>query len=86
VAKEKVWLGTREAAEQLGVTLRTLYRLIDDGEIPAYQIGRVIRVRVEDLTGYLAAARISPGDLRHLHESTAAVAEPGHRSLGLSGQ
>ncbi len=75
LTKDKVWLGTREAAEQLGVTLRTLYRLIDDGEIPAYQIGRVIRVRSDDLATYLASARITPGDLRHLHESSGLVQE-----------
>ena len=29
------WLGTTEAAERLGVVPRTLYRMIDEGSIPA---------------------------------------------------
>ena len=44
------WVGTREAADELGVTLRMLYRLIDEGRLPAYKMGRVIRLRSEDLT------------------------------------
>jgi excisionase family DNA binding protein len=52
------WLGTTEAAHYLGLTPRTLYRLIDDGALPAYRIGRVIRVRVADLDDYIEASRI----------------------------
>ena len=32
------------AARQLGITARTLYRLINEGEIPAYKLGRVLRL------------------------------------------
>ena len=37
------WLSTKEACERLGVTLRTLYRLMDEGQLPGYKIGRLIR-------------------------------------------
>jgi excisionase family DNA binding protein len=60
------WLGTREAAEALGISLRTLYRLIDEGELTAYQIGRNIRLREGDVSAYLDKVRIKPGTLRHL--------------------
>lgn len=46
------WAGTREASELLGITLRTLYRLIDEGQLPAYKMGRVIRLKVEDVEDY----------------------------------
>ncbi len=49
------------------VTPRTLYRLIDQGQLPSYQMGRVIRLKQEDLDGYLERARIEPGALRHLY-------------------
>lgn len=62
-----VWLGTREAAEELGVTLRTLYRFIDEGMIPAYKFGRVIRLKAEDVSGFIEASRITPGSLEHLY-------------------
>lgn len=64
---EPVWLGTQEAARHLGITPRTLYRLIDEGEIPAYKLGRVLRLRLDDVTAFLESARVRPGDLVHLY-------------------
>jgi excisionase family DNA binding protein len=72
---DREWLGTKEAAEAIGITLRTLYRLIDDGRIPAYQIGRVIRVRASDLERYLETVKIQPGDLRHLYDHSGVAAD-----------
>ena len=60
---DSLWLSTGEAAEALGVTPRTLYRLVDGGTLPAYRIGRLIRVRSDDLASYLRDCRIAPGDL-----------------------
>ncbi|MCU1491589.1 MAG: DNA-binding protein [Acidimicrobiaceae bacterium] len=61
------WLSTRHAADYLGVNLRTLYRFIDEGAIPGYKFGRVIRLKESDLERYVEAARIVPGSLEHLH-------------------
>lgn len=61
------WLGTTAASHYLGITPRTLYRLIDRGQIPAYALGRVYRVRRGDLDAYLASVRVAPGSLGHLH-------------------
>lgn len=61
------WLGTTEAAERLGVVPRTLYRMIDEGAIPAYKMGRVIRLKEADLDAYLEAHRVAPGSLSHLY-------------------
>lgn len=61
------WLGTTAAARHLGITPRTLYRLIDHGEVPAYAMGRVYRLRRRDLDAYLASVRVTPGTLGHLH-------------------
>lgn len=60
------WMGTKKGAAYIGVTQRTLYRLIDDGQVPAYKIGRVIRVRRDDLDDFLEVSRIEPGTLEHL--------------------
>lgn len=62
------WLSSKEAAERLGVSLRTLYRLIDEGQLVGYQIGRNIRLRHEDIDDYVQRSRIAPGDLRHLYQ------------------
>lgn len=61
------WLSTAEASERLGVTLRTLYRLVDEGQLPAYKIGRVIRLKEDDIETFLETARIQPGTLAHLY-------------------
>jgi excisionase family DNA binding protein len=61
------WLGTTEAARYLGVVPRTLYRMIDEGQVPAYKMGRVIRVRRADVDVFLESTRVQPGSLRHLY-------------------
>ena len=61
------WLSTKEAAERLGVTLRSLYRFIDEGDLAAYKFGRVIRLREDDVHRYMEACRIQPGQLEHLY-------------------
>lgn len=66
-SSEVAWLGTTEACAKLGISNRTLYRLIDNGEIPAYRIGRVVRLKDADLDAYLERARITPGELGHLY-------------------
>jgi excisionase family DNA binding protein len=66
VAEQARWLSTKDASARLGVTLRTLYRFIDDGDLVAYKFGRVIRLREEDLERFVEACRIAPGELEHL--------------------
>jgi len=61
------WVSTREASRQLGITVRTLYRLIDGGQIAAYKFGRVIRMKQPDIDDYIERARIAPGELEHLY-------------------
>jgi len=65
--EEVVWLSTREAAAQLGITTRTLYRMIDNGQLPAYKFGRVIRLKEHELEAFVESARIVPGELEHLY-------------------
>ena len=60
-------MGTPDAATYLGVSPQTLYQLIDEGLLPAYQLGRVIRIKVSDLDWYIASARIEPGAITELH-------------------
>lgn len=61
------WMGTRDACERLGVTLRTLYRFIDEGQLPAYKMGRVIRLQESDIDTFIERMRITPGTLDHLY-------------------
>jgi excisionase family DNA binding protein len=68
---DDLWLGTQDAARQLGITARTLYRLINEGEIPAYKLGRVLRLKLSDVESFLNQVRVQPGDLEHLYPKRA---------------
>ncbi len=61
------WLSTAEAARRLGITPRTLYRFIDEGQLPAYRFGRVIRLKEAEVDGFIETCRIQPGTLEHLY-------------------
>ncbi|MCB1027560.1 MAG: helix-turn-helix domain-containing protein, partial [Microthrixaceae bacterium] len=37
MADQIAWLNTDQAAKRLGITARTLYRFIDEGQVPAYR-------------------------------------------------
>ena len=69
---EITWLSTREAARRLGITTRTLYRLIDSGQLPAYKFGRVIRLQEPEIDAFIDASRIEPGALEHLYADSGA--------------
>ena len=61
------WLSTSEAARRLGITPRTLYRLIDEGQVPAYKFGRVIRLKQSEVDQFIEDSRVQPGSLEHLY-------------------
>jgi excisionase family DNA binding protein len=81
------WLSTQDAAKRLGVTPRTLYRFIDEGQLAAYRFGRVIRLQLAEVDEFIERCRIQPGSLEHLYpESVASVGGAvGSASGGVSG-
>ena len=66
----KEWLSSKEAASRIGITQRTLYRFIDEGQIPAYRIGRVIRLQRPAVESFIEQSRVQPGTLKHLYPDT----------------
>lgn len=67
MAAEIEWLSTPEAAGRLGITTRTLYRFLDEGQLPGYRFGRVIRLQAKDVDEFIEHSRIEPGSLEHLY-------------------
>jgi excisionase family DNA binding protein len=67
MSQPPTWLSTKEASSRLGITLRTLYRLIDEGQVPAYKFGRVIRLKESEVDSFIEGARVEPGNLTHLY-------------------
>lgn len=64
------WLSTKAAATKLGITLRSLYKAIDEGKIQAFHMGRVIRLRNPDVDAFIEASKVEAGTLRHLYPDT----------------
>ena len=71
-SSEIEWLSTAEAAKRLGITPRTLYRFMNEGQLAGYRFGRVIRLKATDIDEFIEQSRISPGELDHLYPDTSA--------------
>ena len=69
---DEVFLTTEEVLEYLQVNLRTVYRLIKAGKIPAVRVGRQWRFRKRDIDAWLDSQRS-----RNDGPLAAAVAAPG---------
>ena len=54
---DEVFLTTEEVLEYLQVNLRTIYRLIKAGKLPAVRVGRQWRFRKRDVDGWLESQR-----------------------------
>lgn len=50
-------LSPKQAARFVGVGLSTFWPLIHSGAIPAFRVGRLIRIRPEDLRAFVAEQR-----------------------------
>jgi excisionase family DNA binding protein len=70
-ADDVEWLSTPAAADRLGITSRTLYRFIDEGQLAAFKFGRVIRLKKVDVDEYIESCRVEPGSMSHLYPETA---------------
>ena len=57
---DDTYMTTEEVLEYLQVNLRTIYRLIKAGRIPAVRVGRQWRFRRQDLDAWLASQRATP--------------------------
>src|SRR3982751_1348244 len=55
--RDEGFLTTEEVLEYLQVNLRTVYRLIKAGKIPAVRVGRQWRFRKRDIDGWLDSQR-----------------------------
>ena len=77
---DEVFLTTEEVLEYLQVNLRTVYRLIKAGKIPAVRVGRQWRFRKRDIDAWLDSQRSRSGEAVP-GASGAATREGRHRVL-----
>jgi excisionase family DNA binding protein len=72
---DETFLTTEEVLEYLQVNLRTVYRLIKAGKIPAVRVGRQWRFRKRDIDAWLDSQRPRGGS-RQAAPAPAAAARP----------
>jgi excisionase family DNA binding protein len=51
--KRKRFLSIREVADEIGISERSAWRLVEQGELPVHQFGASTRVKREDLDIYI---------------------------------
>ena len=76
---DETFLTTEEVLEYLQVNLRTVYRLIKAGKIPAVRVGRQWRFRKRDIDAWLDSQRARSATVR-----TPAAAAPAARAVSAS--
>jgi excisionase family DNA binding protein len=60
---DRLLLTKPEAAERLGVSIRTVERLVASGRLPQLHVGRAARLRVSDLEAYVQSAECGVGEV-----------------------
>src|SRR5215472_1301861 len=73
---DETFLTTEEVLEYLQVNLRTVYRLIKAGKIPAVRVGRQWRFRKRDIDAWLDSQRGPRNTTRPAAPAPAAAARP----------
>jgi excisionase family DNA binding protein len=82
---DEIFLTTEEVLEYLQVNLRTVYRLIKAGKIPAVRVGRQWRFRKRDIDAWLDAQR-PRGERAAAAAAGAAAVAVGERPMGRAGR
>jgi len=77
---DETFLTTEEVLEYLQVNLRTVYRLIKAGKIPAVRVGRQWRFRKRDIDAWLDSQRPRGGS--RASSTTATAATPARPAAG----
>src|SRR2546421_4853845 len=73
---DETFLTTEEVLEYLQVNLRTVYRLIKAGKIPAVRVGRQWRFRKRDIDAWLDSQRPRGGPRQPSATATPATPRP----------
>jgi len=60
--EQKEWFTTDELVRWLGLGRTKAYEMLRSGEIPSYKIGRIRRIRRQDLEAWLERNKVWPGE------------------------
>jgi excisionase family DNA binding protein len=59
--EQKEWFATDELVSWLGLGRTKTYEMLRSGEIPSYKIGRIRRIRRQDIEAWLEGNKCRPG-------------------------
>jgi excisionase family DNA binding protein len=59
-AEQKEWFDTDELVRWLGLGRTKTYEMLRSGEIPSYKIGRIRRIRRQDIEAWLEGIKSQP--------------------------
>ena len=62
IDERKEWFTTDELVRWIGLGRTKTYEMLRSGEIPSYKIGRVRRIRRQDVEAWLEQNRFKPGE------------------------
>lgn len=51
-------IGTEEVSKILGLSARTIYSLVNRGDLPAYRLGRLVKFKPAEVRDFVEASRI----------------------------
>jgi excisionase family DNA binding protein len=57
-------VGIDELAQQLGMSVRNVRRLVSERRIPHYKLGRLVRFDVDEVVAWLGASHVTGEDVR----------------------
>jgi len=61
--KTEQFYTVKTLAEKLAITPITVYRMVDQGKLPAVKIGKSIRFKPQDIDAFLETVRVGPAGL-----------------------
>jgi excisionase family DNA binding protein len=61
-AEQKEWFTTDELVNWLGLGRTKAYEMLRSGEIPSYKIGRIRRIRRQDVDAWLERKKYRPSE------------------------
>lgn len=65
------WVTAAGAAQMLSLSLRAIYYMIEDGELPAVRCGRAVRIPLDALEQWIADKEAEAQEKAHTHGSKA---------------
>ena len=60
MTQDQVFLSVQDVAKRINVNPRTVNRMIERGDLPAYRVSGVLRIDERDLQAYLERNRTQP--------------------------